>query len=169
MLDGNTDVVWWQAPGERTSNGGGATGGGVSAVFPRPSWQDVNITSINPGSIEGRVVPDVAALAGPPFYDLIFMAQDAPNGGTSAATPTWATLLALMAGAQQNQWTPAFLPPLLYQDGSGVKPVGAIGCTDVISGNNISSTLGKGYSAGPGFDAVSGWGVPDGVALLSAL
>jgi kumamolisin len=35
------------------------------------------------------VIPDIAALAGPPLYDLIFMGQDAPNGGTSAATPTW--------------------------------------------------------------------------------
>ncbi len=44
-----------------------------------------------------------------------------------------------------------------------------MGCTDVTSGNNTSSTLGKGYSAGPGFDAVTGWGVPDGTALLQAL
>jgi kumamolisin len=169
MLNGATDVVWWQAPGERTNNGGGATGGGVSAIFPRPSWQDVKIASINPGSIAGRVVPDVAALAGPPFYDLIFMGQDSPNGGTSAATPTWAALLVLMASAQQHPWKPSFLPPLLYQDGAGGKPIGAIGCTDVTSGNNISSTLGKGYDAGPGFDALSGWGVPNGVALLAAL
>jgi kumamolisin len=140
MLNGATDVVWWQAPGERTNNGGGATGGGVSAIFPRPSWQDVKIASINPGSIAGRVVPDVAALAGPPFYDLIFMGQDSPNGGTSAATPTWAALLVLMASAQQHPWKPSFLPPLLYQDGAGGKPIGAIGCTDVTSGNNISST-----------------------------
>lgn len=169
MLNGTTDVVWWQTPGERTNNGGGATGGGVSTVFPRPSWQDVSVTSINPDSIDGRVVPDVAALAGPPFYDLIFMGKDSPNGGTSAATPTWAALLALMAGAQQHPWKPLFLPPLLYQDGSGGQSVGAIGCTDVTSGNNVSSTLGKGYDAGPGFDAVSGWGVPDGVPLLDAL
>ena len=97
MLYGDTDVVWWQSPGERTGSAGGSTGGGVSVVFPRPSWQDVQITSINPGSIDGRVVPDVAALAGPPFYDLIFMGQDQPNGGTSAATPLWAALIALMA------------------------------------------------------------------------
>jgi kumamolisin len=169
MLNGTTDVVWWQAPGERTNSGGGATGGGVSTVFPRPSWQDVSITSINSGSIEGRVVPDVAALAGPPFYELIFMGKDSPNGGTSAATPTWAALLASMSSSQPDPWKPSFLSPLLYQEGPGAKPVGAIGCTDVTSGNNVSSTLGRGYDAGPGFDAVSGCGVPDGVALLAAL
>ena len=169
MLDGDTDVVWWQAPGERTSSGGGATGGGVSTIFPRPSWQDVSIASLNSGSIDGRVVPDVAALAGPPYYDLIFMGKDSPNGGTSAATPTWAALLAVMASTAATPWKPSFLAPLLYQAEPGGTSVGAAGCTDVTSGNNTSSTLGKGYSAGPGFDAVSGWGVPDGTALLTAL
>lgn len=47
--------------------------------------------------------------------------------------------------------------------------IGSAGCVDVTSGNNISPTPGTGYSAGPGFDAVSGWGVPDGAALLGAL
>jgi kumamolisin len=169
MLDGDVDVVWWESPGERTSSGGGATGGGVSTVFPRPSWQDVSIASINPGSIAGRVVPDIAALAGPPLYDLIFTGQDQPNGGTSAATPLWASLIALLASASPQTWKAQFLSPLLYADGPRGKTVGAAGCTDVTSGDNTSSTLGKGYSAGPGFDAVSGWGVPDGVALLAAL
>jgi kumamolisin len=169
MLNNGVDVVWWESPGERTSSGGGATGGGVSVEFPRPSWQDVSITSLNAGSIDGRVIPDIAALAGPPLYDLIFMGQDSPNGGTSAATPTWASLVALLAGAADHPWKPQFLSPLLYANGPGGKPVGELGCTDVTSGNNTSSTLGKGYSAGPGFDAVSGWGVPDGVALLQAL
>lgn len=168
MLDGETDVVWWQSPGER-SGGGGATGGGVSAVFARPSWQDVQIASINPGSIDGRVIPDVSALAGPPFYDLIFTGQDQPNGGTSASTPLWAALIALLAGSQQRPWKPQFMAPLLYAAGSSGSPAAATGCTDVTSGNNTSSTLGRGYSAGLGFDAASGWGVPNGAAMLRAL
>jgi kumamolisin len=169
MLNGRLDVTWWESPGERTSSGGGATGGGVSTVFPRPSWQDVQITSLNAGAIDGRVIPDIAALAGPPFYDLVFMGQDQPNGGTSAATPLWAALIALLAGSAQRPWKPRFLAPLLYGAAAGGGTVGATGCTDVTGGDNTSSTLGRGYSAGPGFDAVSGWGVPDGSALLDAL
>jgi kumamolisin len=169
MLDGDADVVWWESPGERTQSGGGATGGGVSVEFPRPSWQDVTVASLNPNSIDGRIVPDVAALAGPPLYDLIFLGADQPNGGTSAATPTWAALIALMAGAGERAWKPSFLSPLLYRTGAAGQPIGAIGCVDVVSGDNTSSTLGRGYRAGPGFDAVSGWGVPNGTALLAAL
>jgi kumamolisin len=168
MLSGATDVVWWQSPGERTQSGGGATGGGVSTIFPRPTWQTSQVPSINPDPIDGRVVPDIAALAGPPFYDLIFMGKDSPNGGTSAATPTWAALIALIASAP-GAWKPSFLSPLLYGSSGAGESVGAAGCVDVTSGDNTSSTLGKGYAAGPGFDAVSGWGVPDGKALLAAL
>ncbi|MDE3129521.1 MAG: S53 family peptidase, partial [Acidobacteriota bacterium] len=169
MLSGATDVVWWEAPGERTATGGGATGGGVSVIFPRPNWQDVQIASLNPGAIDGRVIPDVAALAGPPLYDLIFLGRDQANGGTSAATPLWAALIALLAAAPRHGWRSQFLAPLLYAMGADGGPVGASGCRDVVSGENTSSTLGRGYVAGQGFDAVSGWGVPDGVALLTAL
>jgi len=166
MLEGTTDVVWWESPGQRTGSGGGSTGGGVSVEFARPSWQDVHITSLNRGSIDGRVVPDVAALAGAPLYDLVFMGQSSANGGTSAATPTWAALIALLAA---DGWKAGFLSPLLYRPGRGGEPLGAAGCVDVTSGNNTSPTPGRGYEAGPGFDAVSGWGVPNGARLLSAL
>ncbi|MGO9340534.1 MAG: protease pro-enzyme activation domain-containing protein [Terracidiphilus sp.] len=164
-----SEVTWWQKPGER-AGGGGATGGGVSTVFQRPSWQNVRVKSLNPGSIDGRVAPDIAALSGPPYYDLIFVGKDAPNGGTSASAPLWASLIArinanLPAAKQQR-----FLTPLLYQNSSGGKTVGQACTRDITVGNNASSPYpGKGYSAGPGFDAVSGWGVPDGVKLLNAL
>ena len=166
MLKGATDVVWWQSPGERTSTGGGSTGGGVSVEFTRPSWQDVHVASLNPDSIDGRVVPDIAALAGPPLYDFIFTGKDSANGGTSAATPLWAALLARLAS---DGWKPGFFTPLLYMPGSSGHPLGASACVDVISGDNTSPSPGKGYQASPGFDAVSGWGVPNGTALLAAL
>ena len=168
MLDGTREVVWWESPGQRTSSGGGSTGGGVSVELARPSWQDVKIASLNPGSIEGRVVPDVAAIAGPPLYDLIFTGQESANGGTSAATPVWAALLARLASAG---WKPGFLTPRLYQPGPGPsgQPLGAFACVDVTSGDNTSPAPGRGYRAGPGFDAVSGWGAPNGTALLAAL
>jgi kumamolisin len=164
------EVTWWESPGRRTNNGGGSTGGGVSMLFPRPSWQNVKIKSLNSGSIDGRVIPDISALSGPPLYDLIFVGKPQPNGGTSASAPLWAALIArvnaqLPAAKQQR-----FLTPLLYRNGTGTQPVGKIAMRDITTGNNISNPApGKGYQAGAGFDAVTGWGVPDGVKLLNAL
>jgi len=164
------EVTWWNSPGWRTNNGGGSTGGGVSVFFPRPAWQNVKVKSLNAKSIDGRVVPDIAALAGNPFYDLIFRGKPSPAGGTSASTPLWASLIArvnaLLPAAKQQR----FLTPLLYQKGSGGKPVGASVTRDITVGDNPSNPdPGKGYKAGPGYDAVTGWGVPDGEKLLSVL
>jgi kumamolisin len=163
------EVVWWGAPGDRSVEGGGSSGGGVSTIFPRPSWQAVSVQSLNAGSIDGRVAPDIAALAGEPLYDLIFLGQDAPNGGTSAATPLWAALLARIAANLPAAHQARFLTPLLYAAGAGGQPAGQSVCTDITSGNNRSPGIPGGYAAGPGYDAVTGWGTPIGTALQQLL
>jgi hypothetical protein len=97
-----SEVTWWEAPGQGTSDGGGSSGGGVSKVFRRPAWQDVHIKSLSGDLFDGRVLPDIAALAGPPLYDLVFLGKDAPNGGTSASAPLWTALIARLNAA----WPP---------------------------------------------------------------
>jgi kumamolisin len=168
-VDSGREVVWWEAPGDR-AGGGGSTGGGVSTIFKRPSWQAVKINSLNSGSIDGRVVPDVAALAGWPFYELLFLGSDSPNGGTSAATPLWASLLARMFAADRRLRPRQFVTPLIYnKQGSDASPSPG-GFNDITSGDNMSSpSPGKGYEAGHGYDAVTGWGTPRGKDLLSQL
>jgi kumamolisin len=142
----------------------------VSVFFARPDWQQVSVTSLNRDSIDGRVIPDVAALAGPPFYDLTLLGKDAPNGGTSASAPLWAALIARVDALLPTDKRQRFLTPLLYQKGSNAKPMGQPACQDVTVGQNASIPQpGKGYQAGQGFDAVTGWGVPDGAALLAEL
>jgi kumamolisin len=165
------EVVWWESPGRRIGNGhSGATGGGVSAIFPRPAWQTVGIKSLNGGAIQGRVVPDVAALAGPPLYAGVLNGQSFPDGGTSASAPLWASLLARISAALPAAKQQRFVAPLLYQNGPGGGTVGEAGCIDILSGNNASFPKpGKGYPAQKGYDAVTGWGVPRGKALLAAL
>jgi kumamolisin len=164
------EVVWWQPPGRR-NGGGGATGGGVSVHFDRPAWQQtVPVISLSQNSIQGRVVPDIAALAGPPGYDLVTDGKREPSGGTSAATPLWASLIARMLALGKPTQGQTFLAPLLYGDSTGGQAVGEAGCTDITKGNNASEPdPGKGYEAAKGFDAVSGWGVPDGQKLLASL
>jgi kumamolisin len=167
---GTDEVTWWEAPGRRTPQGGGATGGGVSTLFGRPAWQNVRVVSLNADSIDGRVVPDVSALAGPPLYDLIFAGRSSKNGGTSASTPLWAALIARVNAQLPSAKRQRFLTPLLYQAGANGQTVGKTSFRDIIATNNASFPQpGKGYQAGPGFDAVAGWGVPDGVKLLNSL
>ena len=165
------EVTWWEAPGRRTQNdGGGATGGGVSMKFSRPAWQKVQIKSLNKGSIDGRVVPDISALAGQPLYDLIFAGQPHPNGGTSASAPMWAALVARINAGLSPAKRQRFLTPLLYKTLTGGQSVGRVSSRDITSGDNASHPQpGNGYEAGTGFDAVTGWGVPDGATLLKSL
>jgi kumamolisin len=165
---GVNETVWKDGDGLRKDNGG-STGGGVSTQFSRPAWQTVNINSVNPGSIEGRVVPDVAADASANTgYWMVVDGQGGAAGGTSAAAPLWASLILrinanLAAGKQAG-----YVTPLLYQQGADGKTLGQGACRDITTGNNITAA-GGGYTAGPGYDACTGWGVPEGNNLLAAL
>jgi kumamolisin len=165
----SSEVVWKDGDGLRR-DGGGSTGGGVSVVFARPNWQEVAIESVNFGAISGRVVPDVSANASANTgYFVVVDGQAEISGGTSAAAPLWASLIALV-NAELGHRT-GWLTPLLYRTSptTSGKTIGAVACHDVSSGNNATSAAG-GYSAKKsGYDAVSGWGVPIGTALLAEL
>jgi kumamolisin len=143
------EIVW-----DDQSSGGGATGGGFSAIFSVPSWQ----TSAVPSGSTGRGVPDVAANAAPATgYNVVVDGQQETVGGTSAAAPLWAGLIALINQqlAQQGKQAAGFINPTLYQNGSDFH--------DITQGNNGA------YSAGPGWDACTGLGSPNGSAILGAL
>ncbi|MGZ4272529.1 MAG: S53 family peptidase [Solirubrobacteraceae bacterium] len=165
MLEGDQEVTWWQSPGDR-ADGGGSTGGGISRVFPQPHWQNVEVTAPDGSGQVGRIIPDIAALAGPPFYQLMLLGKPAPNGGTSASAPLWAALIARSVAGLDPPRAPVFLAPLLYGAGPDGHPLGTSVCRDITAGDNRSTPPGWGFSAGPGFDAVSGWGVPDGPPLV---
>lgn len=148
-----SEVVWNDLPN------GGATGGGVSAVYPVPGWQArAGVPpSANPGSARGRGVPDVAGDADPDTgYSIVVGGQKIVVGGTSAVAPLWAGLVAI-ANARLGRAL-GFLNPWLYSAGAAAQV-----CRDVVSGCNPA------YCAGPGWDACSGWGSPDVPRLFSAL
>lgn len=138
----------------------GATGGGISAIFSKPDYQDAaNVpVSVNPGHVVGRGVPDVAAV-GDPVTGVVIMHVSGtklePIGGTSASAPLWASLIAVL-----NQGLKArcgFLNPILY--GKAAKGV----LNDITSGNNGA------YAAGQGWDPCTGLGTPNGQRLLHVL
>jgi len=161
-----TETAWKDGDGLRKDNGG-STGGGVSTYFARPDWQNVNINSVNPGMFDGRIIPDVAADASANTgYWMVVDGQGGVSGGTSAAAPLWAALIALVNSGLGKPV--GYLNPLLYQAGVGGKTLGQTGCRDITAGDNDTASVG-GYSAGAGYDAVTGWGVPIGTALLSGL
>ncbi|WFU73604.1 S53 family peptidase [Bradyrhizobium sp. CB2312] len=166
-----TEQVWWETPGRRMKAGGGSTGGGISEIFPRPAWQrGIDIRSLNSGR-HGRVVPDIAALAGPPGYAMIFRGKPDYGGGTSASAPLLAALIARVNALLPPEKRQRFLAPLLYRRSPLLRrPMGEFVCHDITVGHNASRPKpGVGYEAKRGFDAVSGWGVPIGSALLLAL
>jgi kumamolisin len=138
----------------------GATGGGVSDVFTKPAYQNsVSVPpSANPPHNIGRGVPDVAGVADP-VTGIVVMHIDGKHleqiGGTSASTPLWASLIARL-----NQGLSArcgFLNLLLY----GKFSTGVL--RDITVGNNGA------YTAGPGWDACTGLGSPNGNQLFQAL
>ena len=143
---------------EQASNEG-ATGGGVSGTFPLPTWQaNVKVpASKNPSGFKGRGVPDVAGDADPSTgYQVQADGQSFAVGGTSAVAPLWAGLLALFS--QSEGKSVGYLNPTLYQNGES-----GGGFRDITSGNNGD------YKAATGWDPCTGWGSPNGAALLQAL
>ncbi len=145
------EQAWNESRGSRIL----ASGGGFSEVFPRPAWQD-SVEGIGIGTETGRGLPDVAAKADyTQGYDLKLAGGAVKGGGTSAATPLWAGLLACLnqaLGTQVGWFTPLVYGPL---GGSALRT-----CT--IGGNGT-------FDSASGWDPVTGLGSPDGQALARAL
>jgi kumamolisin len=153
-----TEVVWNDGPGS-------GTGGGVSDVTPAPTWQKGKVpVSVNPGHFAGRAIPDVAANADPDTgYYTMSGGKFGVVGGTSASSPLWASLVARVnasIGKRAGNFN-----ALLY---SSIGPANTL--RDITSGNNDTDGLLDGqFKAGPGWDACTGWGTPDGGKFLAAL
>jgi kumamolisin len=146
-----SETVW------NDGSSGGATGGGVSDVFPLPSWQaKAGVPpSANAGGHVGRGVPDVAGDADPETgYSTRVDGQAGVIGGTSAVAPLWAALLARI-NAQLGKPV-GFVNAHLYA--ASAPPF-----HDIVSGNNGA------YAAKAGWDACTGLGTPDGAHVANAL
>ncbi len=145
------EVVW-----NDEAQSGGATGGGVSTVFPLPTWQQNANVSGATNSGNGRGLPDVAGDAAPATgYSIEVDGQTEVVGGTSAVAPLWAGLIALL---NQKLGKPVgFLNPQIYP------LLGSSAFRDITQGSNGT------YKAGVGWDACTGLGSPVGTALATKL
>jgi subtilase family serine protease len=157
--------VWndteYPSPYQQTAAGGG----GVSTFEKRPWWQPAI-----PGQSTFRMVPDVAAFADPsPGYAIICSHEvqgcgPSPGqtisfvGGTSAATPLVAGMIALwdQQARQSGLPNPGFVPPLLYS----IAQHAPGSFLDITTGDNAVFGGVSCCTATPGFDLASGLGSP---------
>ena len=142
----SSEVVW-----NETALKEGATGGGVSTIFPLPTWQSkANVP------VGGRGVPDVSGNADPATgYQVLVDGKSLVIGGTSAVAPLWAGLIAL-ANAQ-NKKSAGFINPAIYAASAKAA------FRDITQGDNGS------FSAAPGWDACTGLGSPLGAGVVKVL
>ncbi len=193
---GNSQAVWnesWAQIG---------TGGGASSIYSRPSWQ----SAVDPGYGDHRLTPDTswnaAVNGGVDVYITSYPQYNCGNstgcwtifGGTSAATPQTAALVALVNAARHAAGKDpiGFLDPILYSGAGssdytditpqhyGSAPADFAGSDVGVSGT-VSKSVGDlvdnqmwqapaaGYPTTTGYDATTGWGVPNAPAFVSGL
>lgn len=178
---------------DSSTNGLGASGGGPSELFTKPSWQ----TGTGVPTTNARYVPDLALdaayLHDPYLYcssDIAstgvtgscsngFLDSSSKNlttaGGTSFAAPIFAGMLALI-NQKQNSTGQGLINPTLYTLAANSTVYGSA-FHDITTGNNdcsagsnfcLESGSSSGYSAGTGYDPVTGLGTIDANNLATA-
>ena len=136
------EYVWNSGDGE-------GTGGGESGIFPLPTYQQGVFSA--PATGKWRVTGDVACIADPATgLNTVLNGSVTPIGGTSLATPVFASMIAGM-GLGKLTW-----PDCLYAAKEAF--------TIVTEGNN--NPTGQGNWPG---SVCCGLGVPNGKALYAAL
>jgi subtilase family serine protease len=165
-----------------------ASGGGPSAIYPRPSWQAGVLASAG----DHRLVPDVswnaAVNGGVLVYITAYPSYQRSGwhvyGGTSAASPQLAALTALadQQRAANHKAPLGNINPLLYQHGSWFNDVGPVTEGTAQSGQLVNNQLFQfnadgSVSPGPvagwpttgGYDMTTGLGTPNAQAYVTGL
>jgi pseudomonalisin len=129
-----------------------AGGGGLSPIEPAASFQ-ANAKVLGILAPPQRGVPDVSLDADPESgYDVVVGGTVEGIGGTSASAPSWQGIWARVNGAHAGL---GFAGPVLYS----TEPASAF--------NDITIGANGAYTAGPGYDLVTGLGTPDIAKLVN--
>jgi subtilase family serine protease len=183
------------------------TTGTCTAGYPKPSWQNPSTISGMPND-QVRDVPDVSFLSGTGFYGAFWAVCDGSTtngfdangnagtancvadstgdfytdgfGGTSAAAPTFAGIMALIVqktGQRQGQAAPILYSlytsmPAIFHDvdlGNNSLPCSAssYNTTSCVE-NNQGYDFMTGYNSNAGYDLASGLGSVDTTLLVNA-
>jgi kumamolisin len=143
------EVVWNDLEWLSADNGGGAGGGGFSAVSRRPAYQPSFLG-------RRRAVPDLSAHASMlPGYPVVLSGNWVEDAGTSASAPLVAGAFAALSARERAVGRPPLGPVngWLYASAPGT-------VFDIVSGNNGYDRRVPARQAGPGYDLASGLGVP---------
>lgn len=150
-----------------------STGGGVSIIYSRPTYQSGlpnSFTTLLGSTVSAsgfRLVPDMSfnsAVSGGVLAYLGFLSTWAVFGGTSASSPALAAVITLMN--QVNGGPVGFITPAIYALAQSSLYSRAF--HDIVQGNN-SATAGSpydGFTAGTGYDLTTGWGTPDVASFI---
>ncbi len=186
------EVVWNDSSPPSGSNPGNlsSTGGGASALVPRPSWQ-TGVPGIASGSF--RLVPDVSFYSSPGLPGYLYCTSDTSSlatgvtsscgsgfrtsstdtsltvaGGTSFAAPVFAGMVALLNQKLNYTKGQGLINQTLYQLAANGANYTSGAIHDVTSGNNnctggttLCGTNTTGFSAHTGYDEVTGIGSLD--------
>lgn len=166
-MDFDPEVVAYHSSGY-------ASGGGFSDLFPRPKYQDKAVKAYlktlgdrDAGffNANGRAYPDVSAQGS--YFSTIWNGTDTLVSGTSASTPLFAAIVALVNDALLASGKPTlgFLNPWLYKKGyrafTDITSGSAVGCAEIGDG--------QGFPAVEGWDPVTGFGTPRFRDILTEL
>lgn len=163
-----TEDVW--------NDSSGASGGGESAIFSKPSFQ----TGLGVPDDGMRDVPDVslfASLLSPGAWAIIDTSCFPPSanctgkgglsyaqiGGTSLSAPSFAGIVNIIGQAVGKSL--GNVDPIIYDFAN--KDLAGSGFHDVTSGNNDFNGV-TGYTAGPDYDLCTGWGSVDAALFATA-
>ena len=148
------------AAGDSGLAAGASSGSGGASASSSGGASASSSGGASASSSGGRGVPDVAGNADPTTgYQVYADGKAQVVGGTSAVAPLWAALIGRLAQATGQRF--GLIQPTLY---AGITPG-----TDVAGFNDITSGNNGAYSAGPGWDACTGLGSPEGAVLLKRL
>jgi subtilase family serine protease len=168
------EVVW----NELQTAIAGATGGGVSAVWPIPAYQtpfSARPMTDNGGSATNRNVPDVAAVADPLTGVAVYSKINGgwlTIGGTSVAAPVVAGIMSI-GNAISKSWgfgPLGFTNPAIYgiEENPLTQAFVQGDFDDTVYGNNgaVAEFGIPGFNAGMNYDNTTGWGSPVGDHML---
>jgi len=151
------ETVW----NESGPSGLWSSGGGASIVYGKPFWQ----SGADVPSDKKRDVPDVSLAAASHDGYMVYMNGGLYIvGGTSAAAPAFAGLMALVV--QGNRARQGNANTVLYPLAGLQKSGGAAVFHDVTTGSNSVPGV-NGFKAGAGYDQATGLGSVDANLLVT--